>query len=278
MTTKTPNGSERPEKATSRSVRLCDIQIAEERFQHRNYEANGVRADLAAGRSQKHVETLAAAVSLEGKLDPVLLWQDAEGTLWLVDGHHRYRAYLRAWKSDKRRKIPARVLKAGIPERAAIRAAYLANRKDKLSMTSAEKSQAAWRLICSNDPYLEAMSLRGFAQWSGVSRETVRKMRIARDKLRKAEELEEHPLWHRVCRLNWDDQGDFDEDAWRARKVEQLTVDLEGTLRRFPGVEPEIWAEALQQAMANQLGSGCRVRINVDDDEGEPWDDEEEDY
>jgi hypothetical protein len=65
---------------TPTRIALADINIGTELFQFRRSELN-----------QDHVNWLAANWD-ESALDPLDLWRDESGKLWLVGGHHRYAA------------------------------------------------------------------------------------------------------------------------------------------------------------------------------------------
>lgn len=103
-------------------------------------------------RSEEHVGTmrlaLEAAHSIE--LEPVLV-ADVAGVLYVVDGHHRLKAYRRA----QRETIPARVMP--LTKLEAVMVSKLVNCAERaLEMHSQQKLDAAWQ-------YLAAVTHRGAA-------------------------------------------------------------------------------------------------------------------
>ncbi len=96
-------------------------------------------------RSEEHVGTLRlileAALSME--LDPVLV-AEVDGVLFVVDGHHRLKAYKRA----KRGTIPARVYR--MDRLSAVLVSKLVNCADRaLEMHSEQRLDAAWQYLAS---------------------------------------------------------------------------------------------------------------------------------
>lgn len=126
-----------------------------------------------------------------GPFDPLLLWQpDDDGKLILLDGLHRLAAY-RAAKWDG--EIPVIILR-GVDRRGALGEALKANAKQALSLTSAERLDAAWRLV--REPVEPRFKVREIVRLIGVSGRTVDNMR---KRLRDMEQAEE-PITGRWAR------------------------------------------------------------------------------
>jgi len=103
-------------------------------------------------RSEEHIGAMRLALEAARgiELEPVLV-ADLGGVLYVVDGHHRLKAYRRA----QRETIPARVLPMGKAE--AVLVSKLVNCAERaLEMHSEQKLDAAWQ-------YLAAMTRRGAA-------------------------------------------------------------------------------------------------------------------
>ncbi len=138
------NGLVPPGKLPS-ALRLPEMSRRVAVFQHRELE--GRRID-----DESHVETLRRALGRDPKkpkfLVPIEVWWG--GNRWyVVDGHHRVQAYLRA-KVECR--VPVTVL-GGTRENPvsleqAIAFAAGMNSKDRLTMTKADKLNSAWYLTC----------------------------------------------------------------------------------------------------------------------------------
>lgn len=100
-----------------------------------------------------HVTTLFTALKRGSELDPIMVWKDNGGELWVIEGHHRlaaYNMYLKRTKAKARQvvkdgKIPVDIVEGPL-ERARLLAAK-ENGKDRLNLTREEKSQAAWMAI-----------------------------------------------------------------------------------------------------------------------------------
>lgn len=125
-------------------------------FQHRG--PKGVDGD-------RHVRNLAASIrkSKSRTLDPVKVRWDGKG--WAcIDGHHRIDAY-KAASVGRTHTVPVEAFEGSQDE--AMSEAASGNTKDKLSMSGAEKSNAAWRMVV-----VTAMSKANVAMASGVSEST----------------------------------------------------------------------------------------------------------
>lgn len=128
-------------------------------------------------RSEEHTGTirlaLEAAQSIE--LEPVLV-ADVSGVLYLVDGHHRLKAYRLA----QRENIPARVMPMKYLE--AVMVSKLVNCSERaLEMHAEQKRDAAWQYVAAVTrrgatglPVGE--SLRTIAGRFGISKDTAQRM------------------------------------------------------------------------------------------------------
>lgn len=208
------------------------IKMRPEVFQHRR---------PAAHISERHIRALRDAVAKYGTLEPVTVWWD--GRSWVcVDGHHRMRAYLLQGKSND--SIPVLVFE-GTPEAALARAAS-ANTQDKLQMTSAEKANAAWRLVVMG----EGLSKRSQAQCTGTSERQVAYMRSA-----KAALLEDPNIQPRaLAEMTWEEARrravGKDQDGWSAEeedaRVEKMAMALRKALGPTAERQPGVFLKALE--------------------------------
>lgn len=124
---------------------------------------------------ERHIETLMAAIGSPSNptyLDPLVVWWG--GDRWFViDGHHRRHAYLRA---GLHKRIPVEVFEGSLEE--ALAFAVEANSKDRLPMTLAEKLDRAWFLTVTTD-----LSRDRIRRSCSVADGTVKNMRKVRDAL-----------------------------------------------------------------------------------------------
>lgn len=127
--------------------------------------------------SLEHVERLSGQLdaSLRLDLDPILV-AAVDGNLWVVDGHHRLKAYRRA----RRPQIPGRILE--MPWWRAVLASKLVNLGGvKLPMHREQAKEAAWQYLAfATDRGRRALStfssLRETAGRFGCSHDTISRM------------------------------------------------------------------------------------------------------
>lgn len=157
------------------------------------YQAR-IEGRLARGGivDKNHVARLAALLKDEGKdLDPIKVLRVGRRNI-VIDGHHRVAAYRR----QKRRDIPVSWF-AGSPRDALIEAGR-ENSKSHLPMTTADRSERAWELVCS-----ELYSIKQIAEGASVARRTVSNMRRVRNEyVSKGQEIPES--WAEVRQQSWD--------------------------------------------------------------------------
>lgn len=141
---------------------LNSIRLRPNLFQHRDPNEHEGRA---------HVRKLAEAIgrSKSRTLEPMTVWWDGRG--WTgIDGHHRHSAY-RLAAVEANHIVPVDVFEGSLGE--AMAQAAAANSKNKRSMTTAEKAQAAWRMVVMD----QSLSKADVADAAGISQSTVANMR-----------------------------------------------------------------------------------------------------
>lgn len=250
-------------------VHLEDIRIDEDFFQLREPLADGAKASLAKKNSREHAERMAEHVLRTKKLlEPVTVWHSDQGVLFLVDGHHRLKAYRRVARKDANwdQMVPVRRLPNGTTRREARRHALAANRKDHLPMTTAQKTQAAWVLICT-DSQLRALTSRRAAEYLGgiISHTTVESMKAKWDEMRQAGTTKpEARLWKDVRSQDWKGGEEFELDQWRSAKIEKLAADLGAALLKHGAGDWQLMSEALEMAL-DEVGFEADVRISPSD-------------
>ncbi|WP_164759736.1 MULTISPECIES: ParB N-terminal domain-containing protein [unclassified Mesorhizobium] len=189
---------------------------------------------------ERHIETLMSAIGSPSNpvyLDPLVVWWG--GDRWFViDGHHRRHAYLRA---GVHKAIPVEVFEGTLEE--ALAFAVEANSKDRLPMTLAEKLDRAWFLTVTTD-----LSRDRIRRSCSIADGTVKNMRKVRDALGKTGASQEY-----LMSLSWQDaraelQGLAPKEPqpnWRSK----LVADYERRLRKTFGSQlfknVDILADAL---------------------------------
>ncbi|MGH6708835.1 MAG: hypothetical protein ACREEK_07670 [Bradyrhizobium sp.] len=218
------------------------IYVADDVFQWRG----GPKQDR--WERENHIYTLARDLrNQKSPLARLTVWPMGS-RFYVLDGHHRLGAYDTAkWKRD----IPVEVF-TGTLDQARLRA-IAGNVKDKLRMTTAQKSEAAWRITKEGIGGLTADQV---ADRTSVSRRQAFEMKKAWRELNERRDLTEEQrealpalTWPqaRALRAGIESSTDFDEMTWKEKKAEEV-ADL---IRRHNAeigllADPEITAMALR--------------------------------
>jgi hypothetical protein len=238
---------------------LKAIRLWPKVFQHR-------RPKDYAGKA--HIAKLADAIrrSKAATLDPLTVWWD--GKAWAcVDGHHRHAAYVKAAVASDH-SIPVQAFEGTVEEAMALAAS--ANSRDKLAMTSAEKSNAAWRMVV-----VTQASKATVAKAAGVSESTVANMRRVRSQLDARGSVETDDLtlragvdyrdlgWPEAKRLAEGREAvDFDREAADEKKAQDMASSLLRAIgdegRKYPFVLAralEIYDSRLEATLMDYWGA-----------------------
>lgn len=204
----------KPPQASKGKLRLHrkSIRVAEHVFQWRlpgrdEFE----RAD--------HILRMAKSIRDTGEpLEPILVFP-VGADCYVVDGHHRLAAYDTA-RWDKT--LPATVFEGTFKE-AQVRA-LTANSKDKLRLTTEEKSEAAWRLVRQMG---YSLTVAEIASASTVAPRTVHNMRRVWREVQVLAQREEKPLpdditWRAAMALLKGEAPAFERDEWIAAQAHKL--------------------------------------------------------
>lgn len=226
-----------------KAVRLERLTTDPMTFQHRI-----VQLDNA------HVEALAGEVRKGEPLDRLTVWEDPEGRLVVVDGHHRIEAYQRAeWNKP----IPV-TIHVGT-EAAAQFLAISDNGKHRLPMSQDEKSNWAWKMV-SEHPELSA---RDVAK-GPVSLRQVKNMRATKKRLEEVgKALPETWVGARMLDRNGDcewteEERDEARERLRAKLLEAIRTPLAMAAERDANTALEvietILGEGRFESAADSLG------------------------
>jgi len=205
------------DKKSPQAVRLDELRIADKVFQWRR-----IGYDIEA--STDHVLGLARALVNNGKpLEPILVLPIGEH-YYVIDGHHRVDAYHSVKWS---RPIPVEIF-GGTAEEARIEA-LARNSKDKLRMTTEDKTEGAWKLVKEGSD----LTVERIAEITHRSERQVYYMRSAWKQLH-ALPPERVPNDKSLSALTWkqarrvlDEKAvDFDADDWREQQTEKLVGEL----------------------------------------------------
>lgn len=125
--------------------------------------------------SERHVDDLASKLEDGRDLEPVLAAR-IDGKLWLIDGHHRLKAYRRRQRST----VPARIMDT--TRDAALMVSKAVNCDGvKLPMHAEQKREAAWQYLAMRTnrgrrELPDGESLRAIGRTFGVGKDTMARM------------------------------------------------------------------------------------------------------
>lgn len=146
-------------------------------YQVRDFTVDGHRASLERSKSRAHVEELIKVIKQGGKLDPIIVNPHSEEygvqkekhpPFYIVDGHHRLRAYTEAYERGhmESKQIRVKVLQNATPEQAR-GYAFRHNQKAHLNMTEGQRTQEAWETLWRQWDRFKDLSVRRTAEGLG---------------------------------------------------------------------------------------------------------------
>lgn len=230
--------------------------------------------DLARDTASKeqHVRTLENAIYNESgnRLDPITVWWS--GRDWyVIDGHHRKRAYERVHQRGKLRinTVPVRAFSGSLLD--AMCEATRSNSKDKLAMSQEDKSNMAWRLVVMG----KGLSKRKIANVCNISVPTVGRMRKKLKEIREA-----HPeTWQEeVTQMTWKEAQKFGQesrsydDHWEDALVEDWASRMARAYGNKPVGFPELFWRTIERyspALAEGLLEFTNPRWSEFEDDAE---------
>jgi len=142
--------TEKPSSVTRRpkQLPLTELHLEPLVFQQREF-----RGGDNEGTIEYHIESLLQSIKSEkdNRLDPILIWSTGSRYV-IIDGHHRLAAYKRfaeeKGKSEETFKVPVRAFEGTLDE--ALAQSAMTNKKISEALTRIEKSDASWRLVCTD--------------------------------------------------------------------------------------------------------------------------------
>lgn len=224
---------ERLKAAEVRMVNVVDLRTDEALQPRDGRMVPFAKQTGVARRTEEHIGTMRLALEAAQtiQLEPVLL-ADMDGELFVVDGHHRLKAYHRA----QRETIPARVLPLERPT--AVMVSKLVNCDARaLEMHAEQKRDAAWQYLAAvtrraAECLPAGKSLRAIAGRFGVSRDTIDRMKRQLPTVNPTDWSKEaydpgtgFPRWRyvRESKGGWHDmQKEMDVEQLTQREAEKL--------------------------------------------------------
>lgn len=189
---------------------------------------------------ERHVSDLVKVLVNRGTIEPIKVWRCGQAVI-VIDGHHRLEAY-RRWNRKKSQKdhVPVSFFEGTVEE--AIRFAEKANSDHKLTLTSRERFNYAWRLVSHSDE-LGKLSKADLVERTNVSKGTIDNMRKAAKEL--GHKARSFIRWYDAQR-EWqhgDEERDYD-DNWVEVEAMKLVDRLGKTCGNTLAKRPEITARA----------------------------------
>lgn len=216
---------------------LADIHPLPEVFQP--------RTDSSQFEQDDHVRDLVRAISLHGQpLEPLtVIW--LQDKYVIVDGHHRYLAYVASKLSypDMMSSVPVTEHQGSFDE--AVKYSIEVNRKAKLVMTKEERIESAWQLYLAGAEFYG--SYRKLAALTGVGLGQPTAFKDGVEAMKKLELPYEAYTWKEVLSAK---RGivTYDED-WKEREAKDWARRLLKTFGSQMKKHPDVFADALMERL-----------------------------
>lgn len=238
--------------------------------------------DDNSGTIEQHIDNLLRNIKHEAdnRLDPITIW--STGMRWvIIDGHHRLGAYKlfseEKGKAERAFKVPVQVFEGTLEE--AYDHSAMANKKVSVALTRIQKSDASWRIVCTdtdgNGGWVRSKAQR--ASMGFVNSSTIGRMRSTYNKLLKTHWVKNiDPMDMSWIEAQERSQGKKEPREYSFDAQDRLSDDWASRLGRDFGValiaNPEAFLMALGK-YSPQLLEGIREMIKEDSPYGFDCDD-----
>lgn len=221
---------------------------------HRQVDLDDTFRHRSGPESENHLAGLRRTLRNVGRLDPIIVWREIDkqdqptGRMVLLDGRYRLGAYRAEHAENKvdATAIPAMVVQA--PRTEAHLIALQANAKEILTLTTTERTNAAWWLV---REFRNELSKSRLAIASGVAARTIANMRA---KLREFDEAKETPSGDWVADRNWPEESSWTPptDEEMEAQIEQLAEAFKAAVREIRTRDVAVIAEAMERALGQR--------------------------
>ncbi|MDO3579214.1 ParB N-terminal domain-containing protein [Ralstonia pseudosolanacearum] len=278
MTTKTegkvwtdgPIGLTHPSLSKPERVPFGSLKVDPERFQVRNPEAcSYVQSTIKKQESIELSASLRQLVESGSSLDPLIVWEDPQGNLWVIDGHHRMEAMTEADVPASHDVWVQRF--NGSTEAEARQFALEVNKRIHLNMHPQEVLEAYWRMLLSGET---AGSVRQRVKRYGVSQSTVQRM--DKEKPSVLAQLQQQatatgvpfddgfiranaPTWKKLAAWR-ESPENMDKTDLNRKAVEKVLRALAVRLTDDAKAQPEVVLEAFQEFYEEATGRPIVIR------------------
>ncbi|RQZ94334.1 hypothetical protein DF058_15855 [Burkholderia cenocepacia] len=245
------------------------LQVDEERFQIRNSRACSFsQASVKDAERRQLRDGLEALVKADITLDPFVVWRDADGVPWIVDGHHRHEALI---AGDISSDALVWVQEVKVSTEGEARALALdINKRLHLSLHPKELLENLWQATLLGEA---EGSTRERAKRYQVSRGTANNVareapKVLAELARRATEqgtafnaefIREHaPLW-RELKSFWKDFEKPKSEEMREMERQRIFDAMLGAVGKEIKADPQLVAEAFEEVLREVSQKEARV-------------------
>lgn len=257
MTTR--NQSDSQDALRPIKLKLTNIYTDSDNFQFRKH-----------GVDPGHLNELKGLVERGVRLDPITVWKNPDdGKYYVLAGHHRYEAHRRAKKVYVLR---ARVFKGSFDEAQAY--ALRSNTKNQIPMTTEERQNGAWKLVCQwTEKRGYPLSIAETSKSAGISTSQVSNMRRVRADLHeKGEALP--ATWWQALNARQDEVDPIDDDERLLAQHAKLDAAIGSEITKAGRMCPA----ALGLVLACRLGADFQTVMSFAAGEVDPDDEDDGGY
>ena len=252
-------------------MRFGSLRVAVDRFQVRNPKALGFVQGILTGQESKElVRTLVKLIEAGRPIDPPLIWQDADGIPWIIDGHHRMEALEEAGTKPNAM-LFVQQFKGTESEARAF--ALDVTKRTHLNMPSSEALDGYWLLFLCGET---EGSVRARAKQYGVGVSTVSRMSVQKAPVlaQLQQEAKEQgvpadvsfirsnaPAWKELA--EWREGKEIqDKSKGDRRVIEAMLKTLATRFAKHAKAQPEVLMEAFKEFMEEATDRTLFVRFD----------------
>lgn len=273
-------GCTHPALSEPERVPFGSLKVDPERFQVRNPEAcSYVQGTIKRQESIELASALRKLVEDGTSLDPLIVWVDPQGNLWVIDGHHRMEALSEA-------DVPAShdvwVQRFNGSESEARQFALEVNKRLHLNMHPREVLEAYWQMLLSGET---VGSVRERVKRYHISQSTVQRMDKERPSVLAQLQQQANsagvafdvgfiranaPLWKQLAAWRENPETMKPEDLNR-RAIEKVLRTLAIRLADDVKAQPEVVLEAFQEFYEQATGRPIVIQQGTPEGDAEEF-------
>lgn len=263
-------GLSHPSLSPPQLVPFGSLQVDEVRFQVRNSEAcTYVQSRIKEAERRELRDGLQALIKSDVTLDPLVVWRDAAGVLWVIDGHHRHEALTAA---DTSPDSMVWIQMANVSSEAEARSVAIEiNKRLHLVLHPKELQEALWRgILCGEISGSVREKAKRFSVSVGTVHNMAREAPRVLEQLRRRAEAEgvtmdsayirdNAPLWKKL-RQWWKDTEKPKSNDMQERERQRITQALLDAVSADLKAQPEVVAEVFEMVAQDVTGKTLQAR------------------